>query len=148
MYATRTITDGDFSTFFPASAWFWRIKWQLCALLLLKWSSRMGSATFWPIRRIIWHLKSIERGWEASCAAVAFAGTHNQRTQMQSALLYASLNSNCCNCALQSPGTKKSVCADQSWRLLLAISGLWDYNILILCACAASLGIALLEQES
>ena len=78
----------------------------------------MGSATK---RRIIQHLKSIQCGWEASLATLAFAGTQDQRNQMQLALLYASLRSNCCASSQQSWGT---VCADRGLRLLLAICSL------------------------
>lgn len=96
----------------------------------LKFSFRLGSATK---RDMTWHLKSTQHGWEASGAALAFAGSHKQRTQMQTALICALLNSNDCAHILQSLGSKKPVCADQGLKLILAMSGLWDYSLFILC---------------
>lgn len=131
--------------FWRSLAWSWKTKWSLCALLLLKCSFRLGSATK---RNVTWHLKSTQHGWGASGAALAFAGSHNQRTRMQQALNYALLNSNYCAHTLQSLGSKKPVCADQGLRLVLAVSGLWEYSLFIPCTCARSLWIILLQQES
>lgn len=63
----------------------WKTKQRLCALSLLKCSFKLGSATK---RNISWHLKNAQHGWGASGAALAFAGSHNQRTRVQSALIY------------------------------------------------------------
>lgn len=152
MLQGQLVIDGDVSTFFvflkdllKESCTILKDKLSLCALLPLKCSFRLGSATN---RNIIWHLKGTQQGWEASGAALAFAGSHKQRTQLQSALLCALLNSNDCAHILQSLASKKPVCADQGLKPILAMLGLWNYCLFIPCTCEKSLWIILSQQES
>lgn len=151
MLQGQLVIDGDVSTFFvflkdllKESCTILKDKLSPCALLPLKCSFRLGSATN---RNIIWHLKSTQQGWEASGAALAFAGPHKQRTQLQSALLCALLNSNDCAHILQSLASKKPVCADQGLKPILAMLGLWNYSLFIPCTCEKS-WIILSQQES
>lgn len=66
--------------FFPNSAWLWRIKWWLCALLLLKCSSRIGSA---PREGS----SNIWRVFKVDGKPPVLLWTFDERTSMQLALL-------------------------------------------------------------